>query len=90
MRMRHLNWDKKLVPTQRLKEPYKLLVAMLSRLYGEEKSTHYQMDWLPLAHTNVKIGQVFNWDDILALNICLHSKKIPGMRKTFLYVILLN
>jgi hypothetical protein len=75
-----------LVPTQRLKAPYKMLTAMLSRLYGEEKSTHFQTDWLPLAHTIVKTGQVFNWVDILDFNICLHMKNILGMRKPCFYM----
>jgi hypothetical protein len=44
----------KLIPTHEFKAPYKMLIAMLNRLYGEEKSTHFQMDWLPMAHTIVK------------------------------------
>jgi hypothetical protein len=55
-----LKQGQKLVPTHKLKVPYKLLVAMLCRLYGEEKSTHFQIDWLPLAHIIINIGQVFN------------------------------
>jgi hypothetical protein len=81
-----LKQGQKAVPTHRLKAPYKFLVAMLCRLYGEEKSTHFQTDWLPLAHTVVKIGQVFNWDDILAFNIYLHTKNIPSMRKPCFYM----
>jgi hypothetical protein len=49
-----LKQGQKLVPTHRLKTPYKLLMTMLYRLYGEEKSTHFQIDWLPLAHIIVK------------------------------------
>jgi hypothetical protein len=52
----------------------------------KEKSTHFQTDWLPLAHTIVKTGQVFNWEDILAFNICLHMKNIPGMKKPCFYM----
>jgi hypothetical protein len=81
-----LKQGQKLVPTQEFKAPYKMLVAMLNQLYGEEKSTHFQTDWLPLAHTIVKMGQVFNWEDILAFNICLHMKNIPGMRKPCFYM----
>jgi hypothetical protein len=81
-----LKQGQNLVPTQEFKAPYKMLVAMLNQLYGEEKSTHFQTDWLPLAHTIVKMGQVFNWEDILAFNICLHMKNIPGMRNPCFYM----
>jgi hypothetical protein len=81
-----LKQGQKLVPTHRLKTPYKLLVAMLYHLYGEEKSTHFQIDWLPLAHTIVRMGQIFNWEDILAFNICLHAKNLPGMKKPCFYM----
>jgi hypothetical protein len=33
------------VPTQYLKDPYKILNAMICRLYGEETSTHFRMEW---------------------------------------------
>jgi hypothetical protein len=41
---------------------------------------------LSVAHTIVKTGQVFNWDDILDFNICLKVKNIPGMRKPCFYM----
>jgi hypothetical protein len=56
-----LKQGQKLVSTHMLKTPYKLLVAMLCRLYGEEKSTHFQIDWLPLAHTIIRKRQIFNF-----------------------------
>jgi hypothetical protein len=40
----------------------------------------------PLAHTIIKTRQVFNWADILAFNICLHMKNIPGMKKPCFYM----
>jgi hypothetical protein len=50
----------KLFLTHRLHTPYKMLVAMICRLYGEEKCTHFQTDWLPLTQTIVRIGKIFN------------------------------
>jgi len=73
-----LKQGQKLVPTHRLKTPYKLLVAMLYRLYGEEKSKHFQIDWIPLAHIVVKTRHIFNWEDILAFKIFLHAKNFLG------------
>jgi hypothetical protein len=35
---------------------------MLNRLYGEEKNTHFHMDWFPMVHTIVKKVQAFNWE----------------------------
>jgi hypothetical protein len=32
---------KRSIPTYEFKIPYKMLISMLSRLYGEEKSTHF-------------------------------------------------
>jgi hypothetical protein len=59
---------------------------MLNRLYGEEKCTHFQTDWLPMAHTIVKTGQVFNWEEILTFNICLNVKNVPGMKNPCFYM----
>jgi hypothetical protein len=61
-------------------------VAILCRLYGEEKSTHFQIDWLPLARIIIKTGHIFNWADILAFNIFLHAKNLPGMKKPCFYM----
>jgi hypothetical protein len=65
-----LKQGQKLVPTRKLKMPYEMLVSVLCRLYGEEKSTHFQTDWFPLSHTIIMTGQVFNWAYILPFNIC--------------------
>jgi len=54
-----------IIPTQEMKEPYKMLITMLDWLYEEDKDTHFQTDWLSVAHTILKTRQVFNWDDIL-------------------------
>jgi hypothetical protein len=81
-----LKQGQKIVPTHRLMIPYKMLVAMICRLYGEEKRTHFQIDWLPLEHTIVKTSQVFNREDILTFNICIHMKNIPGMKKPCFYM----
>jgi hypothetical protein len=77
---------KKLIPTHEFKTPYKMLIVMLRRLYGKEKSTHFQMEWLPMAYTIVKMGQVFNWEEILTFNIFLNMKNIPGMKKPCFYM----
>jgi hypothetical protein len=71
----------KLVPTHMLKNPYKLLVAMLCHLYREEKCTHFQIVWLNLAHNIIRMGHIFNWVDILSFNVCLHVNNLPGMKK---------
>jgi hypothetical protein len=76
-----LKQGQKIVPTHRLKTPYKMLVDILCRLYGEEKSTHFQTDWMPLAHIVIKTGKIFNWEDIVSFNICLHMNNLPGMKK---------
>jgi hypothetical protein len=71
-----LNQGKKFVPINRLKALYTLLLSMLCWIYGEEKTTHFHTHWLPLSHTIVKTGKVFNLTNTLAFNICLHMKKI--------------
>jgi hypothetical protein len=59
---------------------------MLSRLYGEEKSTHFQMEWIPMAYTVVKTEHVFNWAKILTFNIFHNMKNVPGMKKPCFYM----
>jgi hypothetical protein len=81
-----LKQGQKLVPTHRIKTPYKMLVVMLCQLYGEDKSTHFKIDWLPQAHIIVKTRQVFNWENILAFNICLHMNNILGIKKPCFYI----
>ena len=93
--MKHWQVDKdktlkqchKLVPIHRLKTPYKLLVSMLCCLYMEEKRTHFQNDQLPLAHTIIRTRQIFNWEDILVFNICLHANNLPGIKKPCFYML---
>jgi hypothetical protein len=55
--------------TQYLKNPYRIMNSMICRLYGEETSTHFRMEWFPMAYTMVKNGQAFNWEIILSFNI---------------------
>jgi hypothetical protein len=39
-----------------LKIPYRLLNMMIYMLYGEETSTHFIMEWFPMAYMVVKKG----------------------------------
>jgi hypothetical protein len=59
----------RLIPVQELKRPYKMITTMLLRLYEEDKSTHFQMEWFPMTNIVVNTEKVFNWADILAFNI---------------------
>jgi hypothetical protein len=85
-RGKNFNKGKKLIPTQEFKAPYKIFIVMLNRLYGEEKCTHFYIDWLPMARIIVKTGQVFNQVEILTFNICLNVKNVPGMKKPCFYM----
>jgi hypothetical protein len=73
-------------PTQEFKRPYKMLNTMICRLYGEEKSTHFHMEWMPMAYTVVKTGKIFNWVDILTFNIFQNVKNSPGMKNPSFYM----
>ena len=44
-----------------LKYPYKLLNAMICRLYSEETNTHFRMEWFLMVYTIVKTGKSFSW-----------------------------
>jgi len=52
----------KLIPIQELKMPYIMLNTMIYRVYGEDKRTHFKMEWIPMAYIVVKKSQVFNWE----------------------------
>jgi hypothetical protein len=49
---------------------------MICRLYGEETSTHFLMEWFMMAYTMVKIGKVFNWAHILHSTFSRRLKKL--------------
>jgi hypothetical protein len=57
------------VPTWYLKIPYRVLNTMICRLYGEESSTHFRMEWFPMAYKISQNGHVFNWETILSFSI---------------------
>jgi hypothetical protein len=59
---------------------------MIYRLYGEEKSTHFWMEWLSMEYTVVKNGKIFNWVDILVFNIFQKIQEAPGMKKPSFYM----
>jgi hypothetical protein len=84
--LRHVKKGERYIPTQYLKEPYRLLNTMICRLYGEETNTHFWMEWFPMDYTMVKTGQVFNWENILAFNIFNRAKEAPGMKKPGFYM----
>jgi len=49
-----LNKGERHVLTQYLKDPYRMLNAMICRLYGEETSTHFRMEWFSMAYIVAK------------------------------------
>jgi hypothetical protein len=63
-----------------------MLNSMICRIYGEEKSTHFQMEWIHMAYTVVKIGKNFNWKEILTFNICQNIWNILDMKKPSFYM----
>lgn len=46
--------------THNMKEPYRLVVAMISRLYREENNIHFRRERTPMAHYVAK-DTIFNW-----------------------------
>jgi hypothetical protein len=42
------------IPAQYLKDPYIMLNVMIYRLYDEETSTHFRMEWFLMAYTVAK------------------------------------
>jgi hypothetical protein len=72
--------------TQYLKNPYRILNSMICRLYGEETSTHFRMEWFPMAYTVVKTDQDFNWESILSFNIANRVLDPKGMKNPGFYM----
>jgi hypothetical protein len=74
------------IPTYQFKIPYMMLISILSILYGEENSTHFHMEWIPMSYTVVKTRHVFNWAKILTFNIFHTTKSVQGIKKTCFYM----
>jgi len=53
---RKLKQGEWLIHVQEFKRPYKMINTMICRLYGEEKSTHFHMEWLSMYYTIVNMG----------------------------------
>jgi hypothetical protein len=47
--------DNRLYLTQYFKPPYQILTSMICRLYGEEVSTHFKLEWTLIAHIVAEI-----------------------------------
>ena len=52
------------------------LTAMLCRIQGEANNTHFKADWIPLAHRVLYVGIVYNWANILLVNIMKTLEKL--------------
>lgn len=65
----------RLCPVQYFRYPFRLVAAMLCRLYGEENCHQFKREWTPLVHRLTEKGQVFNWAHILSVNL-LNTIKI--------------
>jgi hypothetical protein len=63
-----------------------MLNTMICRLYGEETSTHFRMEWFPMAYMVVKKGQAFNWESILSFNIVNRVQDPKGMKNPGFYM----
>jgi hypothetical protein len=50
---------KNICPTNYLKYPYTILNVMICKIYGEDTSTHFIMEWFPMAYTMGKTRKDF-------------------------------
>jgi hypothetical protein len=69
-----------------MKEPYMLLDSMICRLYEEEKSTHFRLEWTPMAYYVAEKGHIFNWSQILSINIFEEARRAPGLKLLGFYM----
>ena len=51
------------------REPFSLLAAMFSRLYGLENCSLFKVDWVLVDHNILLAGESFNWVHILSMNM---------------------
>ena len=51
--------------TASLREPYRILAMMISRLYGEPNARDFFEKWVPLMYEVCTKGVIFNWSSIL-------------------------
>jgi hypothetical protein len=56
-------------PMKMLITPYRYVVALMSRIYGEAKISTFKESWVPFLHTITTIGHIFNWAVILSSNL---------------------
>jgi hypothetical protein len=65
-----------------------MLNTMICRLYGEEKSTHFQMEWIPMAYTVVKTGTNFQLGRNTNLQYLPEPQECPRYEKTQVFTCL--
>jgi hypothetical protein len=78
--------DSRIYPIQYFKEPYQLLETLICRLYGEEGSTHFNMEWVPIMHYVVEVGHIFNWAQILSPTSLKLVREAPRLKKPSFYM----
>jgi hypothetical protein len=71
-------------PTNLLRTPYRNVVSLLSRLYGEEDSTKFKESWLPFIYAVTKTSIMFNWEYVGEKSSLLHWYKLCWHRNTTL------
>jgi len=59
---------------------------MIWRLYDEETSTHFRMEWFLMAYTLTKIKKAFNWASILSFIITNIVQDPQGIKNHGFYM----
>jgi hypothetical protein len=60
-----------------MKEPQRLLATMICRLYGEEKCTHFRIEWTSMVHYVEGKEYIFHQAQIFPINIFEATMRSP-------------
>ena len=71
------------------RDPFSLLATMFCRLYGLSNCSMFKAEWVPRADHILLIGESFNWEEILSVNLkeeIEKYQKTPTTRKPTFYI----
>ena len=73
-------------PISWFREPFSLLASMFYRLYGEENCTYFKSEWVPAAQHIILTCELFNWAQILFVNLQQQIEKYLKAKKPQFYM----
>ena len=67
----HIGW-----PTSKFQKCIKIMVILLSRIFGRKDASNFPDKWVPITHQVITSGSIMNWGEIISSNLDSQLKKV--------------